>query len=492
MESSPSALLKLLVPKTPFILKTAVAHTLSLSSTSSKWDLRTEITVKFLRDMLGPKNKPWSITKSQRLTIKDPGVKGKVWVSKVRFNCGGEGEDDVRQLLFKAVEDMCTGAREERETWTKPEARPLEAEWTGYRAGVSDNEPEPANLSKKEKYDNLMKETSSKVTVMYFHGGAMYLLDPAAYRPIVGRIAKENGGRVFNVRYRLSPQNPFPAALLDAFTAYLGLLHPPEGSPHEPVPANDIVFSGDSAGGILCTALLQLLLQFHRSNPDPTSLPKVKWYGKDVEIPLPAGLALVSPWLDTTRSLPSIENFAKYDYLPTPTQTRGVRFPPCEAWPAKPPRADLFSDGSAMCHPFVSPIMAKDWTNAPPVFFSVGQEMLRDEAAVLARRLHSQGVKVAWREFEAMPHVFAVILEVNPASRVHYEEYARFCREAVEGKVGQSSGEFVLAKSLRREAVDVGSVTGLGDEEVERLCREGMGEIIRRHGDAAQEAKPML
>jgi acetyl esterase/lipase len=485
MEASPSDLLKLLVPKTPFILKTALAHSLSLTPTASKWDLRTELTIKILRDMLGPDSTPSSITKNQALTTKDPGIKGKVWISKVTF-AEADGEDDVRQSMLRAIEEMSTDG----ETYTTPDARPLEAEWVGYRGGVGDAEPEPKGLDESEKFANLMKETSSKVTVLYFHGGAMYLLDPSTYRPQAGRIAKETGGRVFNVRYRLAPQNPFPAALLDSLMAYLGLLYPPVGSPHPPIPASEIVFGGDSAGGMLCVALLQLLLQFHRSTPNP----QVTWQGAKVDIPLPAGLALISPWLDVTRSLPSIENLAKYDYLPTPSQHQ--KMPPCPAWPSTPPRADLYTDGSALMHPLVSPLMAMDWTKSPPVFFSLGEEMLYDENAVLAQRLYKQGVPVRWRMFEAMPHVFAPMLENLKASGVHHEEYAGFCRGAVEGGgiVGNSDAVMIKVKSLERVDVPFGELTTLTDEQVEEFCKKGKERIEGRFKDsgAEPEAKPML
>ena len=491
MESSPSALVKLLVPKAPFILKTALWHSLSLSSTSSKWDLRTALTVNILRDMIGPKSDPTPISKMQRLTTRDPGVKGKVWVSKVKLAVA-PGEDDVRQLLFKAIDDMGAGT----ETWTKPEATPLEGEWNGYRAGARDDEPEPADLSEQQKYDALLKETTSDVTILYFHGGAMYLLDPATYRPTTSRLAKETGGRVFSVRYRLSPQHPFPAALLDAFTAYLSLLYPPPGAPHAAVPAAQIVFGGDSAGGTCCTALLQLLLQLHRSAA-PGTTPTVRFHGADVPIPLPAGLALTSPWLDITRSLPSIEAALEYDYLPTPSQTDDRDFPACEAWPASPPRADLYCDASALVHPLVSPLAARDWSGSPPLFFSVGQEMLRDEDAVLAQRARAQGVCVVWREFEAMPHCFAMLLEGLKGANVHYDEYARFCRDVVGGTPGAvSSGVFIEAKTLKRRDVDVDrGLTEIGDDEADKYMRKGVERIearFRRGQGASAEVKPML
>ncbi|KAI8937234.1 hypothetical protein NX059_006443 [Plenodomus lindquistii] len=488
MESSPSALLKLLLPKAPFIFKTALWHSLSMSPTSSKWDLRTELTINILRDMIGPNSNPQPITKMQHLTCKDPGVKGKIWVSKVKLSV--PEEDDVRQLVFRAIEELGTGS----ETWTKPDNKPLEAEWNGYRTGVTADEPEPTGMSEQEKYDNLIKETTSKVTVLYFHGGAMYLLDPATSRQNTSRIAKDTGGRIFNVRYRLSPQNPFPAALLDCLTAYLTLLYPPPGSPHPPIPASEIVFSGDSAGGMCCTALLQLVLHLHRSSPAPHP-PTVLFNGEIVEIPLPAGLALTSPWLDITRSLPSTED-TTYDYLPAPSAVSNKTFPPDDAWPANPPRADLYCDGSALCHPLVSPLAAKNWSASPPLFISVGWEMLRDEAAVWAQRCVAQGVRVRWREFEAMPHCFAMLLESNPGTPVHYQELGAFCKEVVEGRGVETHGEVVAAKTLVRKGVDVGTgLTGIKEGEVEGYMekgRERIEEKFRRGQEGSAEARPML
>ncbi|KAF2191179.1 alpha/beta-hydrolase [Zopfia rhizophila CBS 207.26] len=472
-------MLKLLLPQTPLILKTALFHTLYLSPTSSKWDLKTELTVKILRQMLGGEGKPQSITKQQRLTTKDPGVKGKVWISKVKFEV--PGEDDVRQWLFKAIEEMKHGG----ELYAKPEAKPLEAEWTGYRDGVSDTEPEPPNLSEAEKYEKLMKEVKSDVTLLYFHGGAMYLLDPATYRHVTSRLAKMTGGKVFSVRYRLSPQNPFPAALLDALTAYLSLLYPPAGAPHAPIPAKSIVVAGDSAGGLLSASLLQTILQFHRTAPSGKT-PTVKFHGREVEIPIPGALALSSPWLDVTRSLPSLTENAKYDYLPPPsTHSAHTAYPACEVWPVSPPRADLYCEGSALTHPLVSPLAAKDWRNAPPILFALGEEMLADEDKVIAQRIARQGGKVVWLQYEAMPHCFSLMIEGLEVSRMYWVEFADFCKRIVEmpGKV-RTEGCIVTAKSLVKRRVDVEKLSDLTDEIVDTRMRNGRERLERMVGGA--------
>lgn len=76
---------------------------------------------------------------------------------------------------------------------------------------------------------------------------------------------------------------------MDAFTeaaSDLFLIRPPEGALHRPVDPAKIVVAGDSAGGGLCLALLQVI--------------------RDTGLPMPAGGVLISPWCDLTHSFPSV------------------------------------------------------------------------------------------------------------------------------------------------------------------------------------------
>ena len=100
-------------------------------------------------------------------------------------------------------------------------------------------------MSERERYDEMMKEVTSPATVLYFHGGAYWLMDPSTHRPLTQKLAKLTGGRVYSVRYRLSPKHAFPAALIDGLVSYLALLFPPEDAFHTAVRAEDVVFSGD-------------------------------------------------------------------------------------------------------------------------------------------------------------------------------------------------------------------------------------------------------
>ncbi|KFY97589.1 hypothetical protein V500_02005 [Pseudogymnoascus sp. VKM F-4518 (FW-2643)] len=469
--NSPLAVLKFLVFKTPFILKTALFHALSLSPTASKWDLRTALIVNIVRDMLS-NSPPSTISKQQEDTLRDPGIKGKMWVSKVTMPA--PSEDALLDLLVDTIDAL----KLENESYSRPSLVAVEAEWTGYRADVADNAPEPS-ISEAEKYESMMKEVTNDVTLLYFHGGALYLMDPCTQRSAVSKYSKITGGRVFSVRYRLAPQNPFPAALLDAFISYLSLLYPPAGALHKPVPASQIVFAGDSAGGNLSLALLQTLLQTHRAAPTGTT-PTVLFHGKEVELPLPAGLALSSPSLDLTRSMPSTETNAIYDYLPPPSIAL-TKSPPCAIWPANPPRAYLYCEGSMLCHSLVSPLSTESWAGAPPIFVVSGEEMLADEAKAFVQKAAGQGVTVVWEQYEAMPHCFALLLEGNPAGAMSFDTWAQFVKRAVQSPGEIVTGaEFITAKTLVRQPVDIGKLIEVSDEVILGRMRKSRQEIIER------------
>lgn len=298
-------------------------------------------------------------------------------------------------------------------------------------------------------------------------------MDPISHRDAVVGLSQRTGGRGLSLRYRLAPQDPFPAALLDAFVAYLYLLYPPTGSFHQPVSANSIVFSGDSAGGGLSAALLLLLLTLRR-----IGISQVRFHGEIVDLPLPGGVALTSPWVDISRSMPSIYRNAKLDYIAPPTKAPSIApvpmaIPADEIWPVSPPRVDLYSDASMVIHPLVSPIAAKKqlWEGHPPVWISTGSEGLQDEDLILADRLAATGPTVL-EVFEGMPHVFSFMCP--------WTEWSKACF--------RSCGDFITAavkngSSLPSSATWRSKKNGTRDFDVSKKVEEFVGdekEIDRR------------
>src|SRR5262249_10733042 len=120
-----------------------------------------------------------------------------------------------------------------------------------------------------------LAESSSKNVIFYLHGGGYIIGSAASHRHIVAAICQAPDAAALIVDYRLAPENPFPAAVNDAVTAYKWLLE-------QGTPANRIVIAGDSAGGGLTVATLISL--------------------RDEGVALPAAAVCISPWVDLTNS----------------------------------------------------------------------------------------------------------------------------------------------------------------------------------------------
>ncbi|CAI7608759.1 unnamed protein product [Penicillium pancosmium] len=481
---SPSiGLLKLMLARVPMILKTLIQHGIHMSPVSGRQDLRTELTVAIIRSFMTFSN---SITKTQQNSMRDPGIKGPIWVSKIVLP---SPEIDVRNAVLHAIDELKTGD----ESFDIPGIAPVEAEWTGYRSGVDKNAPQP-DISETEKYHELRKEVSSDTTILYFHGGAYFLMDPCTHRVSVSQLSRRTGSPVLSVRYRLAPQNPFPAALVDALTAYLSLIHPPPGALHDPVPANKIVIAGDSAGGNLSLVLLQTLLTLQRSSRS------INFHGKEIPVELPAGVATISPWCDITHSMPSAVQNAKFDYLVLPTfegdkaaasaPFAPAPFPPDAVWPVSPPRSDMYVNAKTVLHPLVSPLAASPdlWKNAPPVFISTGEECLADDGLITARRMHEAGVSVVAEQFEGMPHCHGFLMMSTSAGKRFFEGLSEFCRDAGAGRVEPTGKLTYLPFKLQSiREIPLKDVSDVDDEEVEARMRrtaewrlEGEKEMLKR------------
>ncbi|PLB36061.1 putative lipase/esterase [Aspergillus candidus] len=476
--SSPLGLLQAILVRIPMLLKITLWHGIRLSPVAGKQDLRTELTVAVIRSFM---NFMIPVSKQQKGSMRDPGIKGPIWVSKVTLPAPGE---DVCNAVRKAFEDLQSGG----ETFEPPGVGPVEAEWTGYRSGVDKNEPLP-DIPEDAKFDALRAEAPSDSVILYFHGGAYFLMDPCTHRVPVAQLSKRTGAPVLSVRYRLAPQHPFPAALVDALVAYLSLIAPPPGSFHAPVPAKKIILAGDSAGGNLSLVLLQTLLTLRRV------CPTVHFHGQAIPIEIPGGVATISPWCDIMRCLPSSTLNAHFDYLPVPAQSpesifRPLPIPADDVWPCKPPRVDFFVNANAVLHPLVSPLTAppERWAGAPPVFMSFGEEGLTDEALVLARRMHSVGVPVTVEQFEGMPHCFALLMIKTAAGKRFYDGMADFCRQAVAGTVRPMDTLTYIAYKLRSErSIPWEEAVTLTDAEVDELLQQGAHSRVRGEMELQKE-----
>ncbi|KAM4063132.1 alpha/beta hydrolase fold domain-containing protein [Hirsutella rhossiliensis] len=459
-------LLWLLLPRVPLMVRVAVRHALSLAETSAHLDVRSAVTVAVLRSLCEP-DPAQSISALQRSSRRDPGVRGRIWVST--YASPPPPEDGAREALAAALGSLRAAGEDgsgSDPSFRMPDYALVEAEWTGYRAGAEPDSP-PPGVSERAKYEALTGECRHPTTtVLYLHGGAYMMLDPVSHRPTTKKLAKLTGGRCYSVRYRLAPAHVFPAALLDAFVSYLTLLYPPPGAFHEPVRAEHIVVAGDSAGGNLSLALIQLLLELRRTTT------RVHWHGAARTVPLPAAAACSSPWMDLTHSAPpfAADAPAAFDYLPKPATVARCPPAPCRLWPADPPRKYLYVEhAAAAAHPLASPAAAPRWHGAPPVYLCAGWELLGWETRFAAQHLVRQGVRVVYEEYEAMPHCFALVLTHTPAARRCFDSWAAFIRSAVDDPAGiQSSATGIKARSLDQYPLRFDDLADVSHAEV---CR---------------------
>ncbi|WP_044640055.1 alpha/beta hydrolase [Risungbinella massiliensis] len=210
-------------------------------------------------------------------------------------------------------------------------------------------------------------------TILYLHGGAYITGSVFTHRALCATITKKTDRRLLFLEYRLAPEHPFPAALEDAVDAYQWLLN-------QGIPSKQIALAGDSAGGGLCISTALML--------------------RDRQIPLPASIACISPWVDLLHSGASHQNNARLDPLLITDDAKEA--------------ALQYTDPSNLRNPYVSPIYA-DLQGLPPVLIQVGSdEILLDDAVTLAKKIEQAKGDVQLRIWQGMWHVWHITGGVLP------------------------------------------------------------------------------
>ncbi len=203
---------------------------------------------------------------------------------------------------------------------------------------------------------------------------------------LLRRLAEAAHAQVLALDYRLAPEAPYPAAVIDAWAAYWWLLE-------QGVAPDSIFIAGDSAGGGLAVALMVAL--------------------RDAGLPLPAGALLFSPWVDLAFHGHSIHSNAPRDYLN-------------EAWLRT--CAAMYLHEAEPSTALASPLYA-DLQDLPPLLIQVGTaEMLLDDATRLANHAVACGVPVELELWENMVHVWQMLDVVEPRASAAVRRAAHFIR----------------------------------------------------------------
>jgi epsilon-lactone hydrolase len=223
--------------------------------------------------------------------------------------------------------------------------------------------------------------------VLYLHGGGYVIGSPRSHRHLAAAIAAAGQASALLLDYRLAPEHPYPAAVDDATAAYRWLLD-------QDIAPGRVVIAGDSAGGGLTVATLLAL--------------------RDAGLPLPAGGACISPWVDLTFSGASYRTRAAAD----PIVTR----------PGIDEMARAYLGATPARTPLASPLFA-DLRGLPPLLIHVGSdEVLLDDAVQLADRAKAAGVDATLEVWDRMIHVWHWFLPMLDEAQSAVDGIGRFIR----------------------------------------------------------------
>ena len=208
-------------------------------------------------------------------------------------------------------------------------------------------------------------DAQPNAAIQHLHGGWFNLGSAAAYRHLVGHIARSTGTAAFIPDYRLAPEYPFPTAIEDARANLRGLAQ--RG-------IERITVTGDSAGGTLALSLLALVAA------EPASAVA------------PLGAVVLSPITDLALTGASWQSRADADPYFVKEQAESL--------------LQAYLRGHDPKDPVASPLYG-NFVGLPPLRVQAGDdEVLLDDSVRFVERAVAAGVDARLDVWEGMPHGF--------------------------------------------------------------------------------------
>jgi epsilon-lactone hydrolase len=235
--------------------------------------------------------------------------------------------------------------------------------------GFAENDPMPEMATQSDiELDGvsslglLPKGSSGDHVVLWCHGGGFAMGSSRSHKGLASQVAATAKIAAVIPDYRLAPEHRHPAALDDCITAYRSVVR-------EGVAPNRVILAGDSAGGGLAVATALALRQ----------------QGAE----MPAGLMLLSPWVDlANRGWSHSAKSGRDPFLTSNSLSVRAR--------------DYLGNGEGDLG-----ILDADLRGLPPAFIQTGEaEVLLSDSTALAERLGASGVPVSLEIWPDMFHVF--------------------------------------------------------------------------------------
>jgi epsilon-lactone hydrolase len=228
---------------------------------------------------------------------------------------------------------------------------------------------------------------AASTVVMYLHGGGFSLGDPRMWRRYAARIVQDAGVFMALVKYRLAPENPFPAALYDVVSAYQELC--------DRYPDKKIVVMGESAGASLTATIAVAALQNGARLPD--------------------ALIMISPLLDLRVANPAYDSHAAVDKMVSRESNTLIR--------------RNYLQGHPETDPLVSPVLG-DLGQFPPVQFHCGgNEVLIGDATDFVTKMALAGGLVESHFVPGAGHGWTFTQPQSAAAKYTMGHILRYLRE---------------------------------------------------------------
>lgn len=220
--------------------------------------------------------------------------------------------------------------------------------------------------------------SDAQPTLVFFHGGGWVIGDLETHDGLCRMFANEGSLKVIAVDYRRAPEEPFPAAVDDAFAAVTWI---EANAAQLGVDPNRIAVGGDSAGAGLAASVAQM--------------------AKAAGAPHVGFQLLMFPVTEIGGDTPSLHDFAEGYFL----ETRTLQW----FYDSYAPKAEDRAD------PKASPLLAEDVSGLPNGYVMLaGHDPLHDEGLRYAEKLRGAGLAVTVADYPDLIHDFIYMQAVLP------------------------------------------------------------------------------
>lgn len=226
--------------------------------------------------------------------------------------------------------------------------------------------------------------------VIYIRGGGFVMGSLDTHHSVAAEIASKSQVKVMAVDFRLAPEYPFPFALEDCYNA---LTYAYAQADTLGIDRNKIILAGDSSGANMAVVVAMM--------------------ARDRNGPALAGQALISPVLDFTRW----RNGG--DDAPLLTGGEMEFYTACYT-----------PDPSTTSHPYVSPLVAGDFSGLPRAYvMGAEKDSLVIDAQLYAQALQRQNIDV---ELVIEPGMVHAAIRARALSPSVEDAWARYCSKISE------------------------------------------------------------